>query len=175
MTLARIPSYGTQGAGRKSWQRFQRVNRENKFREDKIAKALCVIEEDYEVKAMMVTRVGDLCWARQPDYERYVNNNLKEFVANGKRGNWKLDDPISEAEVGWIARQCRPDLSREQRPSQRDQSGIGTGEGQSKALSWNDAIVVSVTGASFTRETSGRNASDTEGVDEPSGRPRDPH
>jgi len=42
MILARVPIYGTADAGRKFWQKFRRVIVENKFRENKIARALSV-------------------------------------------------------------------------------------------------------------------------------------
>ena len=41
--LARVPIYGTQDAGRKFWQRFRDVITQNKFRENRIAKALYII------------------------------------------------------------------------------------------------------------------------------------
>ena len=51
MILARVPIYGTQDAGRKFWQRFRSVILGNRFRENKIAKALYVIEEQNDVKS----------------------------------------------------------------------------------------------------------------------------
>jgi hypothetical protein len=222
MILARVPIYGTQDAGRKFWQRFRSVILANQFRENKIAKALYVLEKDNDVKALMVTHVDDLCWAIKPGYEEWINNILNEFVVNEKKietgnfrfcgkeikqledfsiqvtcqdsteqigpvryhpGGRKPDAPATEAEVGqmrsvvgslgWIARQCRPDLSyyvsrlqgavsratlkdlKEtnqalEQALQYSDSGILF---RSDAISWADAIVVSVTDASFAQET----------------------
>ena len=85
MMLARVPIYGTKDAGRKFWKRFREVIVENKFRENKIAKALYVLEENNEVKALLVTHVDDLCWACKPEYEHHMNKILEAFVVNEKK------------------------------------------------------------------------------------------
>ena len=82
MILARVPIYGTQDAGRKCWTRFRKVIISNMFRENKVAKAMYVIEEDHDVKAMLITHVDDLCWAIKPGYEQHIESILKEFVVN---------------------------------------------------------------------------------------------
>ena len=82
MILARVPIYGTQDAGRKCWTRFRKVIISSMFRENKVAKAMYVIEEDHDVKAMLITHVDDLCWAIKPGYEQHMESILKEFVVN---------------------------------------------------------------------------------------------
>ena len=82
MILARVPIYGTADAGRKFWQKFRRVITENNFRENKVAKALYVIEVDGVIKGMMVTHVDDLCWAIEPEYQHCIDAILTEFVVN---------------------------------------------------------------------------------------------
>ena len=82
MILAGVPIYGTQVAGRKFWQRFRRVILENKFRENKIAKAMYVMETDGVIQSILVTHVDDLCWACVPECQHHVDNILQAFVAN---------------------------------------------------------------------------------------------
>ena len=220
MVLARVPIYGTQDAGRKFWKRFREVIVENEFRENKIAKALYVIEVDHEVKGMLLTHVDDLCWAVYPEYEKHMTNILEAFdvrkVEEGKFrfcgkqvdqqedksvmitctdateqigpikytiGNRKMHDLATEAEIGqmrsvvgslgWIARQCRPDISYGGSKGQsavskatvKDLKDTNQVLGQakdyadrelfydSKAISWTDAVVVTVSDASFAQET----------------------
>ena len=133
---------------------------QNKFRENKIAKALYVIEHGGKVLAMMVTHVDDLCWACKPEAECHIDAILEAFVVNNSKIQEKefrfcgkeikqyddfsvfvtcfhateqigpiryaslgrsLDANATEGEtgqlrsvvgsLGWVARQCRPDLS----------------------------------------------------------------
>ena len=79
MILARVPIYGQADAGRKFWKRFRTVILDNKFRENKIAKALYIIEEDGDIKAMLITHVDDPCWAIKPGHEEHMTQILKEF------------------------------------------------------------------------------------------------
>jgi len=60
MIVARVPIYGTRGAGRKFWKRFRKVIVANMLREFKVANALYVIEEDNDANAMLITHVGEL-------------------------------------------------------------------------------------------------------------------
>ena len=85
MILARVPIYGTADAGRKFWRRFNQVITDNKFRENKIAKALYVFEVDGDIKGLMVTHVDDLCWCMKPEYEQYMDNILREFSVNNEK------------------------------------------------------------------------------------------
>ena len=222
MILARVPIYGQGDAGRKFWKRFRSVILRNKFRENKIAKALYVIEVDGDVKALLITHVDDLCWAAQPEYEQCMDEILKEFVVNdakiqegefrfcGKeikqmedfsievtckhatetigpikyhQNGRKMAEAATESEIGqmrsvvgsmgWIARQCRPDLSYSVSSGQGavtkatikdmketnlalDQAKEHSEKGlifRSDAISWNTAVVVTVTDASFAQET----------------------
>ena len=75
-----MPIYGQGDAGRKFWKRFRKVITDNQFRENQIAKAMYVIEENNEVKAMLITHVDDLCWAIMPGYEQHIEKILEEFV-----------------------------------------------------------------------------------------------
>ena len=50
------------------------------FRENKIAKALYVLEVDGDIKGMLITHVDDLCWAFKLGYEESIQNILDEFV-----------------------------------------------------------------------------------------------
>ena len=49
----------------------------NGFRENKIAKALYVIEVDGEIMAMLITHVDDLCWAAKPRFEKNMTRSWK--------------------------------------------------------------------------------------------------
>ena len=82
LILARVPIYGTTDAGRKFWKRFRGVIIGNGFRENKIAKALYILEENQEIKAILLTHVDDLCWAVRPGSEEPIYKILKEFVVN---------------------------------------------------------------------------------------------
>ena len=77
LILARVPIYGTADAGRKFWKRFDNVITENKFRENKIARALYVLEVDNKFKGLLITHVDDLCWCIMPEYEENINNILR--------------------------------------------------------------------------------------------------
>ena len=66
--------------------------RENKFRENKVAEELYVIEDDHEVKDMNVV----LKWTCRHSAEGL--GSIRYHVRNRK-----LDDPASETEIG----QCR--------------------------------------------------------------------
>jgi hypothetical protein len=79
MILARVPIYGTQDAGRKFWKKFSSVIKDSGFRENKIAKAMYVIEVDGKVKGIMITHVDDLCWAIDPEYEDRIQRVLDSF------------------------------------------------------------------------------------------------
>ena len=79
MILARVPIYGTQDAGRKFWKKFSSVIKDSGFRENKIAKAMYVIEVDGKVKGIMITHVDDLCWAIDPEYEDRIQRVLESF------------------------------------------------------------------------------------------------
>jgi hypothetical protein len=79
MILARVPIYGTQDAGRKFWKKFSFVIKDSGFRENKIAKAMYVIEVDQKVMGIMVTHVDDLCWAISPEYEDRIQRVLDSF------------------------------------------------------------------------------------------------
>jgi hypothetical protein len=72
MILARVPIYGTADAGRKFWHTFRKVIVDNSFRENRIAKALYVIEVNHEVKGILLTHVDDLLWAIHPEYEHHM-------------------------------------------------------------------------------------------------------
>ena len=80
MIFARVPTYGTSDAGRKFWQKFRTVITESGFRENKIAKALYILEEDGDIKGMLITHVDDLCWAVKPGYEKPIKEILEKFV-----------------------------------------------------------------------------------------------
>ena len=80
LILARVPIYGTTDAGRKFWKRFKHVIESNDFRENKIAKALYVIEVNGEIKAMMITHVDDLCYAVVPEFQDRIDNILESFA-----------------------------------------------------------------------------------------------
>ena len=84
-----MPIYGTQDAGRKFWHSFRKVIVDNDFRENKIAKALYVIEVEHEIKAMLITHVDDLCWATKPGYEQQMDAILEKFVTH-KRESLKF-------------------------------------------------------------------------------------
>ena len=195
---------------------------DNKFRENKIAKALYIIEEDGDIKAMLITHVDDLCWAIKPGHEEHMTQILKEFVVNDDKvqeGEFRFcgkeikqfsdfsimvsckhateaigpikftmngrtnSSKATESEIGqmrsvvgslgWIARQSRPDLSYSvsagqgavTRATAKDLKDVNDALEQakeysesgilfsSKAISWTDAIVVTVTDASFAQET----------------------
>ena len=68
MILARVPIYGTADAGRKFWQRFRSVILANRFRENKIAKALYMLEEDNDVKAELLPLFIHSVLSLQPDF-----------------------------------------------------------------------------------------------------------
>ena len=80
MILARVPIYGTSDAGRKFWQKFRTVITESGFRENKIAQALYILEEDGDIKGMLITHVDDLCWAVKPGYEKLIQEILDKVV-----------------------------------------------------------------------------------------------
>ena len=79
MILARVPIYGTQDAGRKFWQRFSSVIKENDFAPNKFAPALYSISKDGDIKGLLVTHVDDLCWAVKPGYESNMKKILDTF------------------------------------------------------------------------------------------------
>ena len=54
LILARVPIYGTADVGRKSWKKFREVITWSKHRECKVARALYVIEENHQMKAMLM-------------------------------------------------------------------------------------------------------------------------
>ena len=220
MILARVPIYGTSDAGRKFWQKFRTVITGSGFRENKIARALYVLEVDGDIKSMLITHVDDLCWATKPGYEHAIQKILDAFVVkkveetkfrfcgkdveqlsdmsikvtcedaieavgtlNYELNKRKPEDKAGEAEIaqmrsvigslGWIARQCHPEIS----------FGVSKGQGavskakmkdlkeaneclntareyksdglifRSDAISWENAIVVTVSDASFAQET----------------------
>ena len=66
MILARVPICGTADVGRKFWQKYRTVIKDSGFRENKIATALYVLEEDGDIKSMLITNVDDLCWIVKP-------------------------------------------------------------------------------------------------------------
>ena len=90
MILARVPIYGTEDAGRKFWTRLRRKICDNTFRENKIAKAMYVIEVDHDVKAILLTHVDDLIWAAKPEFFKHVEAILREFAINEDK--WKKND-----------------------------------------------------------------------------------
>jgi len=220
MILARVPIYGTQDAGRKFWQRFKKVITEHQFKENKIAKALYVIEVGGEIQAMLITHVDDLCWATKPEFEGNVNKILETFVVKKvEQGKFRFcgkeieqlndfsikvtctdsteqivpikykthkrmmtelatDSEIAQmrsviGSLGWIARQCRPDLSYEVSRGQSvvskatikdlkeanqavEKAHAYSEKGilwRSDAISWETALVVTITDASFAQET----------------------
>ena len=105
LILARVPFYGQGDAGRKFWKCFRKVITDNQFRENQIAKATYVIEENNEVKAILITHVGDLCWAIMPGYEQHIDKILEEFVVN--------DAKIQEGEFRFCGKEIKqlPDKS----------------------------------------------------------------
>ena len=97
--MARVPIYGQGDAGRKFWKRFRKVIKGNQSRENQIAKAMYVIEENNEVKAMLITHVDDLCWAIMPGYEQHIDKILEEFVVN--------DAKIQEGEFRFCGKEIK--------------------------------------------------------------------
>ena len=71
--------YGTQDAGRKFWQRFSTVIKENDFAPNKFAPALYSISKDGDIKGLLVTHVDDLGWAVKPGYEANMKKILDTF------------------------------------------------------------------------------------------------
>ena len=80
MILARVPIYGTSDAGRKFLQKFRTVITGAGFRENKIAKTLCFLEEDGDVKGILITHVDALCWSMKPGYEKPIQETSDAFV-----------------------------------------------------------------------------------------------
>ena len=69
---ARVPIYGFRDAGRGFWKQIRGVIKEAGFKPNHIMKALYSVEEDGEIKAMLVTHVDDIAWAVKPGYEHLL-------------------------------------------------------------------------------------------------------
>ena len=80
LILARVPIYGTQDAGRKFWQRFSTVIKENGFLPNKFAPAMYSLSADGDIKGILITHVDDLCWACKPGYEINIEKILETFA-----------------------------------------------------------------------------------------------